>query len=453
MPISSVLAGNGSVEILNSRTDGDLVILKVRVLDLDNQPISGLKLNNFQISTVDEQGVSANPPIVKVVSPENSEPDPANIIILLDMSGSMQQRDTTKIRKLDGAVNAIRELLQQLREKNLPYQIAIVPFGFSDSPTKCSISYKVNEEEIKQKFRSLKDSNLDNQLNDLASTDVCAATNLYQPLEEAVSFLGSQGSSIVTITNNGNSTETKPNTRLAVILLSDGYHVVDRDKPDRPNEEQQFAKLRKVLQSNSTKVTVHTLGYGDSLRKLRDRTKCPLKDAQLDTPQAVDMVRKNCKISELKADQFIEEAMLLISRTDAQYSPPSNDINTFIVDERRLKDIAKATGGLNDFPQSSKDVAIGLIRFFATLREYEVSYKQTGAKPAAAYKTIVVATSKERNLEFSSPETSIRLSNIIFSQLPLEIRLYILLTTIVGIGGTWIILFWLWSDRLRNNKN
>jgi hypothetical protein len=453
MPISPVLANNGSVEILNYRTDGDLVILKVRVLDSDNQPVSGLKLNNFQISTVNEQGVSANPAVVKVVSPENSKPDPANIIILLDMSGSMQQRDATKIRKLEGAVRAIRELLQQLREKDLPYQIAIVPFGFSDSSENCSVTFKVNEEEIKQKFRSLKDTNLDNQLNDLANRDVCAATNLYQPVGEAVKFLGLQGGSIVTSTNKGNSIEANPNTRLAVILLSDGYHVVDRDKPDRPNEEQQFAKLRKVLQSNSTKVTVHTLGYGDSLRKLRDRTKCPLKDSQLDTPQAVDMVRKNCKIPELKADQFIEEAMLLISRTDAQYSPPTNDINTFIVDERRLKDIARATGGLNDFPQSSKDVVISLIRFFATLREYEVIYKQTGAKPATAYKTIVVATSKERNLEFSSPETSIRLSNIIFSQLPLEIRLYILLITIVGIGGTWIILFWLWSDRLRNNKN
>ncbi len=243
MPISPVFAGNSSVEVLSNRTDGDLVILKVRVLDSDKQPISGLKLNNFQVSTVDEQGVSANPPIVKVVAPEKSKPDPANIIILLDMSGSMQQRDATKIRKLDGAVNAIRELLQQLREKDLPYQIAIVPFGFSDSPADCSITYSVNEEEIKQKFHSLKDPNLDNQLNDLANTDVCAATNLYQPVEEAVNFLGSQGSSIVTSTNKGNSIETDPNTRLAVILLSDGYHVVDRNKPDRPNEE----KFYKVI--------------------------------------------------------------------------------------------------------------------------------------------------------------------------------------------------------------
>ena len=446
MPISPVLAGNGSVEVLSNRTDGDLVILKVRVLDSDNQPVSGLNRNNFKVNTVDEKGVSANPPIVKVVSPEKSKPDPANIIILLDMSGSMQQRDATKVRKLEGAVRAIRELLQQLKEKDLPYQIAIVPFGYSDSPVECSITYSVNEEEIKQKFRSLKDPNLDSQLDTLADRDVCAATNLYQPVEEAVKFLGSQGSSIVTSPNKGNSTESNANTRLAVILLSDGYHVVDR-----PNEEQQFAKLRKILQTNSTKVTVHTLGYGESLKKLRTRTKCPLTDAQLDTPQAVDMVSNDCKIPELKVEQFIEEAMILISRTDAQYALPTNDINTFIVDERRLKDIARATGGLNDFPQSSKDVASGLIRFFATLREYEVIYKQTGAKPAAAYKTIVTATSKERNLEFSSSETTIRLSNIVFSSLPLEPRFYILLIT-VGIGGLWILLFWLWSDRLRANS-
>ena len=80
-----VFAANGSVEILNYKTDGDRVIMKVKVIDAENQPVSGLSRDNFQIKTFDEKGIEASPVVDKVLSPELSQPEPANIIILLDI--------------------------------------------------------------------------------------------------------------------------------------------------------------------------------------------------------------------------------------------------------------------------------------------------------------------------------------------------------------------------------
>ncbi|BAY27515.1 von Willebrand factor type A [Calothrix sp. NIES-2100] len=429
------LAANGSVEILNYKTDGDRVILKVRVLDSENQPVSSLSRENFQIKTVDEQGKAASFPAVQVISPELSQPDPAKIVILLDMSGSMQQRDANKVRKLNGATQAIREILQELRKQKLPYQIAIVPFGFSPSEKLCSIVYDVSQNKIKNSFRDIKDTNLDNEITELASQNVCAATNLYQPVESAVKFLSTSGNSL--------QPQEKTDPRLAVILLSDGYHVVDR-----AHEQQQFDSLRKVLQTYSTKVTVHTIGYGETLEELRDRTKCSLKDSEL----TVNNVSTICKLPKLTSEEFIFEAMQLIKGTDNQYAPPTTDLNTFIVDEQRLNDIAKATGGLYKFSKNSQDVANSLITFFKTLREYEVTYQQKDAKQATQYKTIVTVTSQERNFKFSSPEKLIRLNNIGF-QAALSLQNYLIVIAItVGFAITWFLIFWRWTSQLRSDS-
>ncbi|MBD2195244.1 MULTISPECIES: vWA domain-containing protein [Calothrix] len=430
-----LLAANGSVEILNYQTDGDRVILKVRVLDQENQPVSSLKRDNFQIKTIDEQGKTASFPVTQVISPELAQPDPAKIVILLDMSGSMQQRDANKVRKLNGATQAIREILQQLRKQNLPYEIAIVPFGFSISEQNCALVYDVSQNKIQNSFRDIKDTKLDNEINQLAAQNVCAATNLYQPVAEAVKFLGTGGNS------PQNQDKIKP--RLAVILLSDGYHVVNR-----PQESQQFESLRKTLQQYSTKVTVHTLGYGENLQELRDRTKCPLKDNEL----TVNQVSSICKIPKLKPEEFIFEAMQLIAGKDNQYAPPTTDINTFIVDEQRLNDIAKATGGLYKFSKNSQDVANSLITFFKTLREYEVTYKQTDAQQATQYKTIVTVTSPERNFKFSSPQKQIRLNNIGF-QAALSWHNYLIIIAMTfAFALAWFIIFWRWTSQLRSDS-
>ncbi len=453
-----VFAANGSVEILNYKTDGDRVIMKVKVIDAENQPVSGLSRDNFQIKTFDEKGIEANPVVDKVLSPELSQPEPANIIILLDMSGSMQQRDGSKVRKLNGATKAIRKILQELRNQKLPYQIAIVPFGFADDPKKCSVVYDVNESKIRKNFYEIKDTNLDSQIDELASQNVCAATNLYQPIQEAVEFLALKGKSLQTkettdpglvgfltnfIKNLFNSPQAKENTdpRLAVILLSDGYHVIDRS-----HEQAQFNSLREILQKYSTKVTVHTIGYGETLQELRDRTNCPLTNAEL----TVNNVSLICKLPNLSSQEFIFEAMQLITEKDNQFAPPQTDINTFIVDEKRLKDIASATGGLYKFSTSSEDVANSLVTFFKTLREYEVTYKQKDAKQAVEYKTILTVTSQERNFEFSSPEKLIRLNNFGF-QAALSWQEYLIVLGITfSFAITWFFIFWRWSSQLRN---
>lgn len=217
----SVLAS--SVRVSSYQTEGNRVTLKVQVLNSDNVPVPGLKRPEFNISTIDETGEKANPDVIEVISPEQSRPDPARVIILLDMSGSMKQRDANNVKKLDGAIAAIRQIIQQIRQQRLPYKIAIVPFGYG-----CRNSYEVNAAKIEKKLTDITDNTLDRQLDELAKVEICAATNLYDPLQQAVRYL------VQSAKVNPESSDTgQPPPKLAVILLSDGYHIYDRNREGR----------------------------------------------------------------------------------------------------------------------------------------------------------------------------------------------------------------------------
>ncbi|MGB3204171.1 MAG: vWA domain-containing protein [Crinalium sp.] len=405
LPLPAVAS---SVDIYRWTTKGDRVTLRVKVLDDERIPVQGLISQNFQVQTTDKDGntVTLKPNQIRLISPEQSQPEPAYLVLLLDMSGSMLRNDLSSTQKLKGATDGIRSFINEVRTANLPVQISVVPFGEAGSI--CGNVFKVNAKSIEQKFYPATSSELDNQLTVLANTKACAATNIYQPVTEAVKYLGER---FKVNPDSENSQEIPP--KMGVILLSDGFDVY------RNNEKKRFQNLLGILRQNP-QVIVHTLGYGERLNELRDRVNCPLSDKQL----TVDNVSTYCKLRD-------------------------QNINEYIVDGQRLKQIAQATGGIHKFPQDSQEVADSLKTFLTTLREYEINYKQPGADRATKHSTTVKVNSSSRKINnIASEPRQIAMGNFIYTALPFKERLNILgFTALAGIAGFFI--FKGWSKNLK----
>ncbi|MBD2136051.1 VWA domain-containing protein [Anabaena sp. FACHB-1237] len=420
------------MEVSPRGTDGDIITLKVKVLNDDNIPIVGLQKSDFKIQTGKITNLSNDDTPInlkyseiekfQLIPPgEQLKSDPAYVVILLDMSGSMREKDASGVKKIDGAILAIRGFIKLVREKNLPVHISLVPFGESN---KAQYHYEVTQEEIAKHLLPANSPDLDKRVSDLASSSTNAATNLYQPLQEAVEYLGNnveeftrQANSSNDLKNDLGKDEEKIPPKLAVILLSDGYHNIDRG-----TEDQQFAKLEKVFKEHST-VRVYTLGYGESLKHLRDRAiNCNIPNRLLDEKQAVDLIQ-SCKLT-------------------------NGDIFNYIVDQPRLKQIAELTGGISKFPDNSNEAVNSLETFFKALREYELQYLQPNAAPAEKYQVQVSVNSAKRELNINAEPVQIRMSNFI-SKLPLIPDRLIILILTLGIlgGGLWG--FKRWSQHLK----
>ncbi|NJM73014.1 MAG: VWA domain-containing protein [Scytonema sp. RU_4_4] len=401
-----------TVDIYRYSVKNNLVNLKVRVIDNDNVPIQGLTRQNFHIQTTDKHGKSIKPATIKfdLLPPERqSQPDTAYVAILLDMSGSMRRPDSNKNQKLSGAISAIETFIDTAKKQNIPIKISLVPFGYRGGHN-CNHLYEVGQETIANDspFLKTKDETLKNKLKELSGVSVCASTNLSQPLVAATSYLRNQFSQVVSHVNPENT----PQPRLAVILLSDGYDATS---------EPQFQNLQGFLKQ-SPQVTVHTLGYGESLRQLSDRANCSefIPNDQL-TPNSVS---QHCRL-------------------------PNEDIREFLIDEPHLKDIATATGGIYKLSANADEVAKSLTDFLTTLREYEIIYRQPGADRATRHQTTVRVTSSFPGLNnVTSKPIDIRMSNFVYNSLSGQERLRILtLTTLLGLVG--VFSFMLWSRRLK----
>ncbi|HBE20767.1 MAG TPA: VWA domain-containing protein [Cyanobacteria bacterium UBA11149] len=401
-----------TVKIDRWSTTSDRVTLKVKVLNNNRIPILGLEEQAFRVKTKDKFG---NPhtlqsPEIRVLSPEESHPQQTYVAILLDMSGSMKQKDTARVKKLDGAVNAIRGFINLVKAENLPVDISIIPFGEG-----CNHSYQVTTKTIEDNFKSASNSELEKQLDELAKVPVCAATNIYQPLTETVKYLRNR----FPPSPSEIDAQDKPLPKLSVILLSDGFHVY------RNNEPQQFENVINLLKQNS-QITVHTLGYGESLAHLRNRAICfkYIPDDRL----TVDDVANGCRL-------------------------PGSDIQEFIVDEDRLKKIAQTTGGIHEFPEDAEAVAKSLKTFFTTLREYEIIYQQPGSDRATIHPTKIEINSPDRGINTLQSETeNIRMSNFIYRALTFTQRLPLLILT-VFIGLVGVLPFIQWSKKLKQQSD
>jgi VWFA-related protein len=382
-----------SVKILRAITDHDRVTLKVQVRDHRDLLVPGLQANNFTVLTraanQTEFKYRLTPPKITITPPDKVKPDPAYLVILLDMSGSMDNRDESQQVKLQGAIKGIQKFITTIETEKLPVEIALVPFGQG-----CAHSYPVDQTVIQKYLEAYPYKTTKTRLSQLANIDVCASTNLYQPLDEAVKFLTTSERF------QQNSWGLPP--RLGVILFTDGF---DAD-PDRNKEEQRFQSTLALL-ARSPHVTVHTMGYGESLTRLRARAQCAQK--LRGRPLTVDTLLTYCQL------------------------PLGEDIREFIVDRSRLTAIAKETGGIARFPRSAEEVSQGLREFLTALREYEISYPQPTADRLTIHqaKVIVNAPGHTSSWSISAP-IEFQMPNYLYHSLSIWERLAIFLGTLVA---------------------
>ena len=377
------------VEIIgNPVVKDDRVTVRVKVKDELDKPVMGLEYTDFNLK-VDGEKVELKNKDWK--SPKETVPPPAWIIVLLDFSGSMNQRDSRGYTKLEGAVKAIRKFIQLSADRGGNTQIAIVPFG--DSGGNCK-GYPVNNKTL-DKFFSAGDFKLQNSLDYLASLTPCAATNLYDPLEEAVRFLANQQDTRFHLPEES----TAPDPRLSVVLLSDGYH-------NKPNEQRDFERLIELLQSKS-EIVVHTLGYGLTPEELAKKYKVVNRRA----------TRADLESGKIPAEEF--------------------------VDKEKLAQIAQATGGIAEFSGNAQDIAESLQVFLnSLLGEYQITYTQPNAERGSKHSVSVIANSVTSE---PKPYTI----TVFGRSLPLLVRIFMIVCTflLIGLGG--ILPFSLWAKKLK----
>lgn len=333
-------------------------------------------------------------------SPEESVPPPAWIVVLLDFSGSMKRKDSSGTTKLQGAIDATRRFIEETANRGGNTRVAILPFG--DSGKNCA-GYEVTQESIETKFFPANDIKQQNLLDYLANKSPCASTNIYDPLEEAIRLLGDEEDPRFYVPEDSN----KPQPRLSVILLSDGYH-------NKPNEERDFNNLLDLLDRHDN-IVVHTLGYGltpEQLGRKYNLGRAATRD---------DVQTANNNNKPVPPDEF--------------------------VDQSRLEQIAEATGGISEFSGNADDIVDALQLFLnALLGEYELIYQERNPERGSKHEVLVRANINGTEIQTQTKPYTIA----VFGRSPsVKSRLIMtgLIAVVLGIGG--VLPFWKWSQALK----
>ena len=389
------------VEIIGKPiVDEDRVTIRVKVKDEEDKPVMGLDYTDFNLK-VDGEEVGFKNQDWK--SPRETIPPPAWIIVLLDLSGSMNQLDIRDSTKLEGAVEAIRTFVDHSAKRGGNTQVAIIPFG--ESGAGCE-GYPVNDKTL-DKFFPAGDFKLQNYLDYLAGLTPCASTNLYEPLDRAVRFLGNKKDSRFHIPEESEESETlEPKPRLSIILLSDGYH-------NKPNKEKDFERLTKLFQRHP-EIIVHTLGYGLTPEELG-------KKYQLGRTATVDDLGEG--EGKVPAEEF--------------------------VDQEKLAEIAQLTGGIAEFSGNAQDIAESLQLFLnSLLGEYEITYTEPNPERGSKHDVSVLVRSPKDDKEVESKPKPYTIT-LFGRSLPLPVRLTMIVCTflLLGLGG--ILPFSLWANKLK----
>ena len=370
----------------------DEITLRVKVTEDGESPAMFLEEKDFQ-AIVDDEVVE----IISWKNPEESVPPPVWVVVLLDFSGSMKEKDSSGTTKLEGAIEATRQFLKTTSTRGGDTRIAIFPFG--EGRGKCK-GYEVKRENIKSKFFPANDGNKENLLllDDLAEETPCASTNIYDPLKEAIRLLGDKEDTDFYIPQNSR----KPEPRLSVILLSDGYH-------NKPNEERSFKRLIALLERHDH-IVVHTLGYGLTPEQLGKKYDLGRPATRADINQG--------------------------------YVPEEE-----FVDQRRLRKIAEVTGGISEFSADADDIAEALQLFLnALLGEYEIVYREPNPERASKHEVFVTATVNGKDVDTTQKSYTI---NAFGRSLPWQTRLSmtVFVLLLLLLGG--VLPFWKWSQKLK----
>jgi hypothetical protein len=378
----------------NPTVNEDEITIRVKVTREDGRPIVDLADTHFKVKVGDKEVDE-----FKWKSPEDQDniQPPAWIVVLLDFSGSMQQKDSRGTTKYEGAINAIREFINLSAERGKNIQVSIVPFG--EAGSRCDID-RVNNNTL-DRFLAAGDFKLQNYLDTLAVRTPCASTNLYEPLNRAVRFLANTQDSRFHLPEDS----PEPQPRLSVILLSDGFH-------NSGNEEQDFEQLKNLLQRNRD-ITVHTLGYGLTPEQLGKKYKLGRAATRKDIG---------------KGDKKVPEEEF--------------------VDKQRLAEIAELTGGIAEFSGDAQATAASLQVFLnSLLGEYEITYTQPNAERGSKHDVSAIVTKDGQQVESKPKSYTIA---VFGRSLPLPIRLASIVFTLLLLGLGGVLPFKFWTEKLKN---
>lgn len=391
--LSPSLAVTKKVEIVGTpEMDQDRVTARIKVKGEEDKPLMGLSETDFSLF-VDDQEVQFQSKDWK--SPEETIPPPAWIVVLLDMSGSMGESDSQGTTKLQGAIDAIENFTDLATNRGGDTEISIVPFG--EAGTDCK-GYSVDDITL-DKFVKVNDIRLENHLQHLVKLTPCASTNLYQPLNQAIKFLGNRDDPRFYLQEGEKGLEP----RLSIILLSDGYH-------NKPDEEQDFETLKGRLASNE-QIIVHTLGYGLTPEELGEKYNLGRAATKQDIDKAVP------------AEEF--------------------------VDRERLAEIAGITGGIGEFSGDAEEIAKNLQLFLnALLGEYQITYTEPNPERGAQRNLEVAVQSSQDKSPIESQPKRYRVTGF-GRTLPGRTRLSMVVLTLAAMGLLGVLPFWLWGKRLK----
>ncbi|GGA03338.1 vWA domain-containing protein [Okeania sp. KiyG1] len=409
-------------EISRIITEGNIVKMRVKVYNKEGNFNPSLQQSDFSVETISEFGREKTiQPTVILPTDTRAETTFADVIIMLDMSGSMKFEDSSPGRrriKFKGAIDAINGFIDAVNDKqNLDVRIGLAPFGQGGN------EFTVTDKSLDANFYPSDSDKLKEKVEELANQyeELDASTNLYEPLETAVEYLRNS------VSDSNNTTNNSQSRQLVVIVLSDGFH-----NNDRPTEEQQFEILKNILQpqdSEIPKVKVHTLGYGESLKEVYNSSECDIElteeqlteDEIIIKDKVIDQIINNCRYPRIRIDQLI-------------------------VDQPRLKQIADLTGGSHQFPDNAEEVAQSLIKFLESLQEYQLEYEQPEGDRATKHQAKVLVKGLTSNAK------NYRITNIGYGTLKPLTRALLTLGALVGFGLIGVFPFIKWSEKLRAER-
>lgn len=347
----------------------DRVTLRISVKGNGGRPVMNLTEENFAIYLSDpvNQRFEETPigSFADWKNPQESDPPTAWIVTLLDLSGSMLCPADETIRdrcedyngqdtKLKEAIAAMNVLTEEAAQLSRASNLAVIPFARGNDLSCPKGNYPVNASTLGTlQFFAPDDYKIEKYLNEVAaypSDRVCGSTNLYDPIAAAVNFLADQSNpNFHPFDPNLPDDRQPPQPKLAIILLSDGFH-------NSPNEAEEFAQLKQTLENNSNVAIIHALGYGLTPEELG--TKCGLGRA--------------------------------VRRGDLGVTPCPNLEGTVppeeFVDKERLDEIAAITGGISAVSGDPDEIAAAFRLFLESiLGEYEIVYTDPFAERAAKH--------------------------------------------------------------------
>lgn len=282
-------------------------VIEFKVLDENNKLKQELNKEDIELKS--------NGKLVenfRLIKPDEKKPDPNNIIILLDVTGSMNKLDqNNQIRGL-AAIAAIRSFIKDIKEKEYPSKIALIPFA--EGGKNCGGGYvppPVNDD-ILSKFYSSEAPELKKQLLELENSfnsknkRPCGSTNIRQPLGNAIKYLKNNSPFL--------AKGSKEPSRLGIILVSDGFDPVLSQK-----EKSELNELEELIK-DSPEITIHTLGYGSSQGTEYDNIDPEVLERLAQASGGIFLFSANSKEISNALDTFL---VSLLGEYEIRYQPTS----------------------------------------------------------------------------------------------------------------------------------